>query len=79
MYLAPEEICDFLEHHPDRLVVVDGAYIDFGGKSMIPLINQYKNLLVVGTFSKSRQLAGARLGFGVGNAAYDRRFKSLAF
>lgn len=79
MYLAPEEICDFLERHPDRLVVVDEAYIDFGGKSMIPLINQYRNLLVVGTFSKSRQLAGARLGFGVGNAALIADLNRLRF
>ena len=67
IYLSQAEICAFLERHPDRLVVVDEAYIDFSGASMVTLIEKYQNLFVVGTFSKSRQLAGARLGVGVGN------------
>ena len=79
IYLPQEGICDFLERHPNRLVVVDEAYIDFGGKSMVSLIDQYKNLLVVGTFSKSRQLAGARLGFGVGNTELIADLNRLRF
>ena len=79
IYLSQEEICEFLARHPDRLVVVDEAYIDFGGKSMVSLIDQYKNLLVVGTFSKSRQLAGARLGFGVGNTELIADLNRLRF
>jgi len=79
IYLPQEEICNFLERHPNRLVVVDEAYIDFSGKSMVSLIDHYKNLLVVGTFSKSRQLAGARLGFGVGNTELIADLNRLRF
>ncbi|MGG5369955.1 histidinol-phosphate transaminase [Enterococcus sp. AZ196] len=79
IYLTQEKICDFLERHPDRLVVVDEAYIDFSGESMVSVIDQYKNLFVVGTFSKSRQLAGARLGFGVGNADLIADMNRLRF
>lgn len=63
-----EDIRRVLEEHRDVVVLVDEAYVDFGGESCVPLIDKYENLLVVQTFSKSRQLAGARLGLAMGNA-----------
>ena len=62
-----EEVEDIIRHNPDVIVIVDEAYIDFAGKSALELIDRYENLLVVQTFSKSRSMAGMRIGFAIGN------------
>jgi histidinol-phosphate aminotransferase len=59
------EIRDIIEHNRDCIVIVDEAYIDFGGESAVDLIHEYDNLVVVQTYSKSRALAGIRVGYAM--------------
>jgi histidinol-phosphate aminotransferase len=65
--LPRAEIAQLLEDHPDIPVLIDEAYVDFGGESAVPLITAYSNLLVVQTMSKSRGLAGLRVGYALGD------------
>jgi histidinol-phosphate aminotransferase len=64
--LSRDTIAQLAAEHPDQLVVIDEAYVDFGAVSAVPLVAQHDNLLVVQTLSKSRALAGLRVGFAIG-------------
>lgn len=65
--LPLEQVESMIRSNPEVMVVVDEAYIDFGGESALPLIEKYDNVIVVQTFSKSRSMAGSRIGFAISN------------
>ncbi|MCR5329847.1 MAG: histidinol-phosphate transaminase [Lachnospiraceae bacterium] len=63
--MPAEDICSIIEANPGSIVVIDEAYVDFGGESVMPYLDKYRNLIVVRTYSKSRSLAGLRIGFAI--------------
>lgn len=79
IYEDLEFIEDIVARNQDSVVIVDEAYIDFGGKSAIELIEKYDNLLVVQTFSKSRSMAGMRIGYAMGNETLIKALNDVKF
>ena len=73
------QIRQILTDHPDVIVIVDEAYIDFGGKSAKPLLDEFENLIVVRTFSKSRSLAGMRIGYAMAAAGLIKALSDVKY
>lgn len=79
IYEEMDFIEDILKHNRDSIVIVDEAYVDFAGESSISLIDKYDNLIVTQTFSKSRSMAGMRIGYAVSNPALIRRLNDVKY
>ena len=77
--LPLEQVRDILDHNQDVVVIVDEAYIDFGGTSALKLLEDYRNLLVVQTFSKSRSMAGMRIGYAMGSPELIRALNDVKY
>ena len=77
--LSRAQVEGILQANQDCVVVLDEAYVDFGGESCVSLTERYPNLLVVQTYSKSRSMAGARLGYAIGDAALIRDLETVKF
>ena len=79
IYESLDHVEEIIKNNPDVIVIVDEAYIDFGGKSAMELVNKYENVLVVQTFSKSRSMAGMRIGYCFGNPELIKALNDVKF
>lgn len=79
LYMELLNVEDIVANNPDVIVVIDEAYIDFGGASAVALLDKYDNLLVVQTFSKSRSMAGMRIGYAMGNEKLIRYLNDVKY
>lgn len=77
--IGPDAVRKIVGGSPDSVVIVDEAYVDFGAVSALPLIREYENLLVVQTFSKSRSMAGMRIGFAIGSEKLIRYLQDVKY
>ena len=77
IYKENNEIEQLLQQHPDVIIIIDEAYIDFAEKSCVELLDKYPNLVIVRTFSKSRSLAGLRVGYAIGNPTFIQVIESI--
>lgn len=75
IYMDLDDVEDIIKHNQDVIVIIDEAYIDFGGKSALSLIDKYDNLVIVQTYSKSRSLAGMRIGYAI--SGNERLIKAM--
>ena len=79
IYLGLDKVEEIIKNNQESVVIIDEAYIDFGGQSALEFVNKYENVLVVQTYSKSRSMAGMRIGYAFGNADLIKALNDVKF